>query len=473
MFKNRLMSKKTVIMSAMVVLSSLNAFAFDATKKIYTAEDAKADQIYYQARGTTIFKNVDDATRANRPYLKDEKEKATEESFKKMFIDEWVNSGLEKKTGITLQEVKEAIKDYDILIGISSTLWDGRKSSTYVRKTILIEYQMEDKEHYLQNIAESYRVQARLGLLNAVLSSNTRSSLFYEADALFIAKRLSSDKYDASVLKINPNIKMSDIKTEAVVEGIIAVMGAREYFDKTKVTEGTFGGGVFGEPNWYERQNNLREAFGNSQDIIDGDIFAYNACSGFYYKEFDENFPKILESIPHAKTEEEKENLRKKFRSYEEIMEKDYNRMVKNADNHVAQYFGIDEGDTEYLEPENKKYVRAFAEACNKEYNLRKKGLDVLSVRKETEKALADLVNHALEQAEKLSPNDKWENNRRNDVLYGIGYMIDLLYYSRTNKEFEFEQRVNNRVGDILTEEGWDAGKRFLLREVGYTKSNR
>lgn len=353
--------KRKLILTTAIIGITINSFAFDARNKVYTKAEAKADKEYYESRGVRIYENIEKSRHEFEPYPIDKKELQTSNNFKEMFYDVLVKSGFDTITGITLGEAKRALDNKLILIGEAPEY--VKDAGNAYGNIAWVEYHPIDKDLSLADIAQHYRKNGIHEMLELVFRSDNRRRLGFEGDIVWAENYLYNFSGD------DLNIRTFSYHIQAdIIEGIMAIVGsARAYYDCTKMPGGSL-----------EKLQNL---FEGAQDIIRFDvaygylIYSYQSSQrdnvthifndigdkkNFDSYSQDSDFVKFLKSIPHAKTEEEKEPLRRKALYFEKILQRDYNMLVKISDGEMSKIIG-----------NYPSRIRKFRIAANNEYNLR------------------------------------------------------------------------------------------------------
>jgi len=389
------MMKKTFILTMITLSSIYNSYAFDATKKIYTKSEAKADKEYYESRGDDILKKIERAKKSGEPYIPDSKEIETSNNFKEMLYNLMAENKFDTLTGITVDEAKRALDNKLILIGdipeYLDDLEDFKIGGVACDNIALIRYQ-PDKNLSLTEIAQIYRQYAIHEMMELIFQSENRTRLCFEGGMVWATLFLSNfNGEDLNTHSFNYHAQ-SDI-----VEGIMAVIGGpKNFYDCTKMP----GGGL----------DKLKKLFEKSQDIISFDIvygylvYSYQASqrdeqthifndvnkNSFDSYKNDSDFVKFLKSIPNAKTQKEIEALRSRALYFKKILERDYNMLLKISDDELAYRIG-----------NYPLRIKKFRLAANNEYNLKIWGHEHPSITEQTDEAFAIIKNKIENRIEK------------------------------------------------------------------------
>ena len=445
------MAKKRLILNSLAIVlfctASITVSAqFNPLQEIYTFEQLKSDSIYYTKKGARVYERIESERNRGEIYVMDEREKKLSDRFKEMFIKDWTNSGLADETSITVDEVREILKNTKVLIGIGA---EGVKelkgeSGGNIAWLNYIKYVgSESNSFFNQYIAKMYRGTARHELAHIIFLNGKRQHILPEEEAEWIARKLN---YEENGVNLSYNHEFE------LVCNIIDVIGAKAYFDCTKNGKGI---------------NGLKELFESKQDVISFDVvYQYFQRISDEYKHNAHNdearcfeqlyvlskgvltqsqgrskISHLIEDILQTKTTAEKEKLKEKARYFEDIVKLDRLNICecyKQSKNAVSENFS------------NGDIFKLFRHAYIVEEAFVKQGLDVEIAKKETDYEFAKMANEVL-------------NTGSFFMIREVGYMFDWLYDKRFDKK---NAKIGEKVEKILLSDEIEKAKEFLLKEM-------
>jgi hypothetical protein len=445
------MTKSKLIFHSLSIIlfctASINANAqFNPLQETYTYEQLKSDSIYYIKKGISVYERIESERNRGEIYVMDEREKKLSDRFKEMFINDWINSGLADETGITIDEVKEILKNTKVLIGIGAKQVEelkGESEGNIVWLNYIKYAGSQSNSLFHQHIAKMYRGTARHELAHIIFLYGKRKHILPEEEAEWIARRLN---YEENGVNLSYNHEFE------LICNIIDIIGAQNYFDCTKNGKGLY---------------ELKELFENKQDIIGFDIiYRYFQRISDEYKHDNQNdearcfeqlhllskddwaqnqghskISRLIEDVLQEKTVAEKERLKEQVRYFEDIIQIDRLNICeyyKQSKDSVSENFS------------NWDIFKLFRHAYIVEETFRKQGLDVELAKKETDYEFTKMVNEAL-------------NTNSFFMIKEIAFVLEWFYNKRLDKN---KTKIGETIEQILLSDGIDKAKEFLLKEM-------
>jgi len=351
------MRKRNFAILAAIGLQALttNALPFDATKE-YTPEEATFNNDYYNDKGNKIWKVLESKGFDN--YKMDSVELATSNSFKEQFLKEWRNSDLSDYASVSEQEVLDILKNTKIFM-MEEDAWlnfkkigggQSKDAIVIVRKKV----NPDDKEA-LKKSKEEYLSAVRHEMMH-------RLGFGEDMDAVHLEQRLS--KQNGAPIS---DVSTEYLQQENVTQGIISVVGSKDYFKCKRMANG---------------EQELKKLFEAKQNIVGYDVvrdydtlamredFTYyaNEKMEFFQNEGDVangdlRFVKLLKDVANAKTPQEKDALAEQYQKQGKEMYSTYNFAL-----------GLPYGCYEVPDCDFGKWQEVTF-ACNKYMNAKRQGL--------------------------------------------------------------------------------------------------
>ncbi|MCL2739794.1 MAG: hypothetical protein FWE47_01175 [Oscillospiraceae bacterium] len=353
----------------------LSAQDFNPMQKEYTMEQAKRDIEYYKGERYTDYHKIEQARRNDFELQLSPKEQELSDNFKKMFIHEWERSErIQNETGIGMDEVRQKMEKVQVVMapvteGNENIGGDYQGNIIYIRyyepnlmgeisgkelkkwsKEDAVEWNQAtvndlDKKE-LQRLCESYKATMRHEGVHHLLLSGGRGEVFdREGEARYLENILSlendGEKYNSG---FNYNIRAD------IVEGVIANVGARNYFDCGKEDSPGSNFAMLWNTNKASDYVNLDllRKYKEMAELADFGGNPFQKGMMFNFSEDDTQFVTILKSIADSDDSDYKMNkLSAEFLA--ENADMNFNFVLGMGKFKVADVLGIEVGQAEEL----------------------------------------------------------------------------------------------------------------------------